>query len=77
MFLRHGLKLLALGVAVGLPLSIALAKLLSSLLYGVRSNDLLSFFAGALLLNLAVIVACYIPARRASHSDPIIALRYE
>lgn len=77
MFLRHGLKLLALGVAVGLPLSIALAKLLSSLLYGVHSNDLLSFFAGALLLNLAVIVACYIPARRASHSDPIIALRYE
>jgi putative ABC transport system permease protein len=77
MFLLHGLKLLVLGVAIGLPLSIALAKLLSSLLFGVRSDDLLSFLTGALLLNLAVIVACYIPARRASHCDPIIALRYE
>jgi putative ABC transport system permease protein len=77
MFLRHGLKLLALGVAIGLPLSIGLAKLLASLLHGVRSDDLLSFLAGALLLNLAVVLACYIPARRASQSDPIIALRYE
>lgn len=77
MFLRQGLKLLTLGVAIGLPLSIALAKLLSGLLYGVHSDDLLSFLVGALLLNLAVVLACYIPARRASQCDPIIALRYE
>lgn len=57
--------------------TIALAKLLSSLLFGVRSDDLLSFVTGAVLLNLAVLLACYIPARRASQSDPIIALRYE
>jgi len=77
MFLRHGLKLLALGVIIGLPLAIALAQLISSLLFGVRSNDPLSFLAGSLLLILAVLFACYIPARRASQSDPIVALRYE
>ena len=77
MFVLGGLKLLALGFAIGLPLAVVLARLISSLLYGVQSNDLLSFLASALLLSVAVVLASYIPARRASRVDPIIALRYE
>jgi putative ABC transport system permease protein len=77
MFVFSGLKLLALGFAIGLPLAVVLARLISSLLYGVQSNDFLSFLASAMLLAVAVVLACYIPARRASRVDPIIALRYE
>ena len=77
LFIFNGLKLLLLGVVIGLPLAFALARLLSSLLFGVRSNDFTSFFGGALLLAVVVLFACYIPARAATRVDPIIALRYE
>ena len=77
LFVKHGLKLLLLGVCIGLPLAFALARLLSSLLFGVQSNDLFSFFGGATLLAVVVLVACYIPARQATRVDPMVALRYE
>ena len=77
LFLRHGLKLLVLGIVIGLPLAFALARLLSSLLYGVHSDDFTSFFAGATLLGVVVFVACYLPARQATRVDPMVALRYE
>jgi putative ABC transport system permease protein len=77
LFLKHGLKLLLIGVCVGLPLSFALARLLSSLLFGVQSNDFTSFLVGALILGIVVFVACYIPARQATRVDPMVALRYE
>lgn len=77
LFVKHGLKLLLLGVIIGLPLSFALARLLSSLLFGVRANDFVSFFGGALLLTVVVFLACYLPARQATRVDPMVALRYE
>ena len=73
----QGLKLLGLGVCIGLPLAFALARLLSSLLFGVESSDSLSFLGGALLLTAAVLLACYLPARQAMRVDPMVALRYE
>jgi putative ABC transport system permease protein len=77
MFVAHGLKLVVLGICIGLPIAIGLASLLASLIYGVQSTDLASFFGGALLLGVVVLVASYIPARDATRVDPMIALRYE
>jgi putative ABC transport system permease protein len=77
MFVKHGLKLMAAGILIGLPLSIGLARLLSSLLYGVRSNDFASFFGGALILAGVIALASYLPARQATRVDPMVALRYE
>jgi putative ABC transport system permease protein len=77
MFLKHGLQLLVIGICIGLPLAFALARLLSSLLFGVHSDDFTSFFAGAALLGVVIFLACYLPARRATRVDPMVALRYE
>ena len=77
MFVTHGLKLLVMGMSIGLPVAYALARLLSSLLYGVQSTDFTSFFGGAVLLCVVVLVACYVPAREATRVDPMVALRYE
>ena len=77
MFITHGFKLMVAGILIGLPLAIALAHLLSSLLFGVRSGDFTSFCGGAVLLTVVVSLACYLPARRATRVDPLVALRYE
>lgn len=77
MFVTHGLKLLVMGMSIGLPVAYALARLLSSLLYGVQSTDFTSFFGGASLLCVVVLVACYVPAHEAARVDPMVALRYE
>ena len=77
LFLGAGLKLLAIGTAIGLPVAFALARLLSSLLYGVRAADFFSYASGAILLAVVVVLGCYIPARRATRVDPMRALRYE
>jgi putative ABC transport system permease protein len=75
--LSHGMFLLGIGLAIGLPISYALAKLLTSLIFGVSSTDFGTFTMITIFLVAISLAACYIPARRAMQVDPIVALRYE
>jgi putative ABC transport system permease protein len=75
--LGQGMAVTLLGVAVGLAGASGLTRYLSSLLYGVRPTDALTFVAVALLLTAVALLACYIPAQRATKIDPMVALRYE
>jgi len=73
----HGVLLTLLGVAIGLAGAFALTRLMTILLYGVTPTDPLTFSLIALLLLVVALLACWIPARRATQVDPLIALRYE
>lgn len=75
--LSHGIKLMAIGVCVGLVLSLILTRFLTDLLLGVTSTDALTFASVAILLCAATLLACFIPARRAMRVDPMVALRYQ
>jgi ABC-type antimicrobial peptide transport system permease subunit len=77
LILRRGILLTVLGLVIGLGLSFGVTRFLQSLLLGVSSTDALTFVAVALLLSAVVLVACFIPARRAMRVDPMQALRYE
>jgi predicted permease len=77
MFVRHGLVLASIGVAIGLSAAAGLTRLMSSLLFGIKPLDPLTYGAGALMLAVAAALASYFPARRASSVDPVEALKAE
>ena len=73
----EGGRLAALGLALGLIAALALTRLMASLLFGVNPSDPVTLGVAAALLAFVALAACYIPARRATRVDPIVALRYE
>jgi putative ABC transport system permease protein len=77
LIIGQGLKLLGLGLALGLLGAIALSRLVTSLLFGVTAYDLPTFGAVSLLLAVVALIGCFIPGRRAAKVDPMIALRQD
>ncbi len=75
--IRQGLVLALIGLALGLAGALALTQLIKSVLVGVSATDVVTFIVVTLLLGLVVLIACYVPARRATKVDPLVALRWE
>jgi len=75
--LRQGLRLVGIGVALGVAGGAAVARVIPNLLYGLNPLDPVAYVSVSLFLVAVALLACYIPARRATKVDPIVALRYE
>lgn len=75
--LKEGMLIVGIGLVIGILAAAAFARTLQSLLYGVTATDLRSFAASVLMLVAVALLACYLPARRATKVDPMVALRYE
>jgi putative ABC transport system permease protein len=69
--------LASIGIALGVVLSFAATRFLSSLLFGVRATDFFTFITLSILLIVVSLLGCYLPARRATKVNPLVALRYE
>ncbi|HEV2615838.1 MAG TPA: ABC transporter permease [Candidatus Acidoferrales bacterium] len=77
LILGQGTRMALIGVAIGIAAALGLTRLMANQLFGVTTHDPLTFGGVAFLLTLVAVAACYIPARRAMRTDPIVALRYE
>ena len=77
LILRKGLTLSMIGILVGVAGALGVSRFLSSFVYGITTTDVSTFFGVSLLLLLVALTACYLPARRATRVDPVMALRAE
>jgi predicted permease len=77
LMLGEGMKMALMGVAIGIAAALGLTHLMVNILFGVSATDPLTFLGVAMLLVVVALVACWIPARRATRVDPLVALRYE
>jgi len=77
MVLKESLLLVAIGITIGVPATLALTRLVSSLLFGIQASDPLTIAGGAVLMIAVAALAGFLPAQRAARVDPMIALRYE
>jgi putative ABC transport system permease protein len=75
--IAQGMRLVLIGVLIGVPISMAVAQVVKSMLFGLSSRDPVTYVGAAALLAIAGLMACSMPARRAAKVDPMIALRYE